>query len=263
MRQTDRTGLLADSPSAFVGCSDVKSTPSRRGRAPYAMTNRGLFLKLMAVPWGPDTYLARLDCTYEQQYTNCSGIFLRRLNEDDQYARIAVDRRSIVSWSRLTWDVGMSNTTRSGKYDALIEINVRQKITTSDMSFFKERVDGFRIQKELLDMKDFIKSKSLGALGKLRSHDELYAVIQDWWEMDERTHPMMWRDFRLIRPLLLRSDCRSVRIMVLGFDFDHNPVCFMGSKSQVQKMQVGNDFEILVHGGKRFDGLVHVEFGIW
>lgn len=188
MGRTDRTGLLADSPSAFVSCSNVKPSSSPWNRAPYAMTNRGLSLKLMAVPWGPDTYAARLNCTYEQQYTKPLGIYLRRLDEEDQYARVAVDKRSIVVWPRFIWATGMSKTPRSGRSRGFININVRQNITTSNTNVFKGRVNGFRIHKELLDRSFFVETKRLRTLGKLWSHDELYVTVQDWWELNEETH---------------------------------------------------------------------------
>lgn len=40
----------------------------------------------------------------------------------------------------------------------------------------------------------------------------------------------MSRDFRLFRPLRLGGYCRLVKTMILGFDFYHNPVCFMSAR---------------------------------
>ena len=205
------------------------------------MTNRGLSLKLRAVPWGPDTYVARLNCTYEQQYTKCLGIFLRRLDEDDQYARVGGSGRSIVVWPRSRWDNGTSRTPMSGKSRGLIAVNVRQNIAASDTNVFKKRVNGFRIHRELLHRDDFIRTKLVRGQKKLRSHDKLYAIVQDGWE---RTNPENSRHFRLFRPLLLRTDRgQQAKIMVLGFHFDHSPVCFMGEVSSEYEMGRIENFE--------------------
>ena len=220
IRRVDQPGLLADSPSAFVNCFKVKTTSSRKGRAPYTMTNRGLCLRLMAVCWVPDTYAARLDCTYEQQSTKCLGIFLRRLDEDDQYARVAVNGHTIVVWPRSVWDDGMSETRRSVKLRGLIEINVRQNITASNTNAFKERVNGFRVHKDFFTRKN-------KPLRWPRSQDKPYTMVKNWIEVDKKIHPKMSQQFRLSNTLRVGCRYSTVRVMILGFDFDHNPVCFM------------------------------------
>ena len=228
VRRVDQPGLLADNPSAFVNCSKVNATSSRKGRAPYTVTNRGLSLKLMAVCWVPDTYAARLECTYEQKSTKCLGIFLRRLDEDDQYARVAVNGRDIFVWPRSVWDDGMSETPRSAKLRGVIEINVRQKVTASNTNAFKERVNGFRIHREFF-------TREHGPLRRLRSQDELYTTVKKWREMDEETNPNMSQQFRLTNILRISRRHSVICAMILGFDFDHNPVCFMTASYHIME----------------------------
>ena len=222
--RTEQPGLLADSPSAFVNCWNVIPTSSRRGRAPYAMTNRGLSLKLSAVPWGPDTYAARLDCSHEYESTKCLGIFFRRLYEDDQYARVGVDGHSVVIWPHFVWRGASLELPRSEHIRGLIDINVRQQITASNTNAFKERVYGFRIHKEL-----FARSLDL--------YDKLPKVVEAWREMEETNDTRMWRHFRLINTFSINCQDSKVRVMSLGFDFDHNPVCFVATSYELNLMR--------------------------
>ena len=219
IRRIDQPGLLADSPSAFVNCFDVRRASSRRGCAPYSMTNRGLSLKLMAFPWGPDTYLARLECTYEQQSTHRLGIFLRRLDEDDQYARVAVNGRPIFLHKLLFLGQGISETPRFKKLYGLIEINVRQKITASNTNAFKERVYGFHIHKELWATNH-------------RSDDELHGIVESTVEFQDILDPWIMLHFHPIDILDINHQDSKVWVMSLGFDFDHNPVCFMATSCE-------------------------------
>ena len=89
----DQTGLLADSPDAFFLCQNVRVSNSRGGHSSYTMTNRGLSCSFIVLPFIVDTYLARLDCTDEPQVHDEPhfGMFLRKLADDDQYARVRVD----------------------------------------------------------------------------------------------------------------------------------------------------------------------------
>lgn len=91
-------GLLADSPAAFQNCQYMRTITSRKRCSPYSLTNRGLSIKLMATPFTTDTYLVLLDCAdgllpahdgpADEWDGFHLGMFLRRLDEDDQYARV-------------------------------------------------------------------------------------------------------------------------------------------------------------------------------
>ena len=60
----NQPGLLADSPESFANLHNIVPVPSRKGRASYSVTNRGLSMRCMATPFRTDTYLVRLDCVY-------------------------------------------------------------------------------------------------------------------------------------------------------------------------------------------------------
>ena len=222
VRRTDQPGLLADSPSAFVNCFNVISTSSRRGRTPYTMTNRGLSLKLMAVPWALDTYAASLDCTYEHHAPERLGICLRRLDEDDQYARVAVDGGNIVVLPRSVWDSDVSGRPGTGHFRRLIEVNVRQKIVALDTNAFKKRVHGFRIDKEI-------------CARSLSTPYELHGILDKSREVDNMVEARIRRHFRPIDFLSVECQNSQVRVMSLEFDFDHNPVCLLAKSRELIK----------------------------
>ncbi|KAK8064644.1 hypothetical protein PG994_007282 [Apiospora phragmitis] len=111
-------GLLARAPEDFAACGNVKTVRPKKGRSAYRLTNRGVEITLNLTPWTLDTYLARIHCNDPTSLPNSvpiqgnmSGVFLRRLDEDDQYARVNVDGEEIknnvrppLSWERLGRD---------------------------------------------------------------------------------------------------------------------------------------------------------------
>ena len=214
------------------------------------MTNRGLSLKLMAVSWVPDTYVARLDCTYQRQSTKRLGIFLRRLDEDDQYARVAVNGHTIVVWPRSAWDDSVSETTGSGKLPGLIEINVRQTITPSNTNAFKDRINGFRVPMEFF-------TKEYETLRRLQSNDQLHTIIKKWREIDEKIYPKLSQQFRLTNTLRIRSRSCNVKDLILGLDFDQNPICLMGAYGQ--NLIDGESFEDILYREDGNNQCIHSE----
>lgn len=65
------------------------------------MTNRGLSIHLNITPWSADTYLAYLECSTRRMISGSLkslriGIYLRRLSEDDQYARIDLNGEDLL-----------------------------------------------------------------------------------------------------------------------------------------------------------------------
>ena len=79
------SGLLAPSPSAFSTCSDIVPTVTLRA---FGLSNLGLSISLPTYPYVMDTYLAFLECTNGGQPDSRYAIFLARLSEKDQYARV-------------------------------------------------------------------------------------------------------------------------------------------------------------------------------
>ena len=83
-------GLLADSPTEFKECSRTIISKSKLNRIPYLMTNMGLSIELLMIPYAMDTYLAALDCESDSNGER-TGIFLTQMPENNQFARVVVD----------------------------------------------------------------------------------------------------------------------------------------------------------------------------
>lgn len=148
----DQPVLLADSPEAFVDCQYTKPMTSRNGRSAYSLTNRGLSIKLMAAQFTTDTYIVRLDCVNGLLPADAGpidgyrlGMFLRRLNEDDQYIRVKHEGRRFMQLKGSFWDPEASSHLRSPRPIEQIEVNVRQQFADLDPSNYKDRINGFRI----------------------------------------------------------------------------------------------------------------------
>lgn len=83
------TGLLARSPADFSDCAGIVAARQRWNHQPYQMTNRGLSVEMPMVPWGPETFMAALDCEDARaQDGGRVGIYLRMLQDEGQYARV-------------------------------------------------------------------------------------------------------------------------------------------------------------------------------
>ena len=109
------TNLLADSPAEFRTCQLIRTMPHPRTISPdpemsfrakpHTMTNRGLSIRFMALHDNVDIYLVRLNCTVAKlphetssligNKDDCLGIFIQRLDEDDQYVRVQSYGKSI------------------------------------------------------------------------------------------------------------------------------------------------------------------------
>jgi hypothetical protein len=87
------SGLLATSPSQFVKCQEVvRSSKELVSTGGFSITNVGLSIQLITVPWGMETYLAILNCSSMRfPPGNRLGIFLERLSssrDEEQFARV-------------------------------------------------------------------------------------------------------------------------------------------------------------------------------
>ena len=219
----DQPGLLADSPEAFAKCQHIKTKISRKGHSPYSMTNRGLSIKLMATPFTTDTYLVRLDCADGLSSDNDDpadglrlGMFLRRLGEDDQYARVTNDGGTFWQLKASTWDEGSLKALGASRPVEQIEINVRQRFTGLSLGDQKDRVNGFRIATpELLEA---------SSSGKDR-----FSISAPIWDPQEYTMSLNAGDYGTVGLLDISKQNREVKVIKLGFDFDYNPVCFIAT----------------------------------
>ena len=161
IHRSNQPGLLADEPKAFRHCQSVIAVNKRRGRAPYSMTNRGLSIKLLANPYTVDTYLVCLDCVDGSLplgevpvFENFRlGIFLRRLNEDDQFARVEHEGKTFLQLPASDWTSTMSgvvylgvSSPRSSTWPVeRVQINVRQYMNSFPTPEVDDLINGFQI----------------------------------------------------------------------------------------------------------------------
>lgn len=237
IHRNGQPGLLADSPAAFENCQHIRTMPSREGSSAYSLTNRGLSIKLLATQFSTDTYMVRLDCfdallPADGGPTNefRLGMFLRRLDEDDQYARIKQNGKTFMQLKASTWDHEAPNV-RSAPPVQQIEINVQQRITESNTNSYKDRINGFRIATPEL----FERSSS----GKDR-----FSVAASSWNPQDRIMSKEPGEHRIISKGLgefgsvgfldIRQQDRKIKIIQLGFDFEYNPVCFIAASAGLQ-----------------------------
>ncbi|KAL8992573.1 MAG: hypothetical protein Q9169_006995 [Polycauliona sp. 2 TL-2023] len=111
IQNNNQFSLLATSPVAFKDCHRTRTLISRTSCATYSVTNGGISGRFQALPYVPDTYIVKLNCTNEPAQEDIHPhhqrqvcIFLRMLVEADQYARVSVDGQSIVHEKALNWD---------------------------------------------------------------------------------------------------------------------------------------------------------------
>lgn len=121
IHRSNQPGLRADKPKAFGCCGSSRAVNTQLGRLPFSMTNRGLSIKLLATPYTTDTYLVRVDCAdgpvprEERPLAHFHlGMFLRRLNEDDQFARVEHKGKTFVQLHATTWIPVMSRQVSHG-----------------------------------------------------------------------------------------------------------------------------------------------------
>jgi len=135
----DEPGLPADSPDAFATCARMEAMTSRKGRSPYSLTNRGLSIVLTATPFMTDTYLVRLECVdrhilveEEEGKQMRLGMFLRRLDEDDQFIRVRHNGNTFSQAKASFWDEDTWRKTMTGRPVQPMQVYVRQKLPTNN-----------------------------------------------------------------------------------------------------------------------------------
>lgn len=230
-----RSGLLATAPEDFATCGSVKSTRLRKGRSAYRVTNRGVEITLNLTPWTLDTYFARIHCN--DLAANASdpaaggpmaGIFLQRLEEDDQYARIEVEGQEVVNNVRqpLNW--------QDNRWDNLArEVPVYVRRTRGpQLDFTGARMYGYRIHGELLERTS--KGEPLftfqGPKGFL--FDDYTRTV---------TIPNGSGSMGLIANMDISQQGKEICEIKLCFDFGFNPVLFLATSGAIgQKVKIFN-----------------------
>ncbi|KAI1101313.1 HET-domain-containing protein [Jackrogersella minutella] len=195
-------GLLALSPSAFKDCQTVRGFIRRSGNSPFSMTNRGISITLKLTPWVQNTYMADIHCWERPDKDGAIyklGIFLRRLEADDQYARVAVNGE----------DFYHSHPKIQKLHSNIVPIYVRQFRGGEEAKRFADSdlVNGFQIHKDLLP--EVLLGKGYWGLGRQvltfkPGKNESYNV----GEFTFLKHP-------------------RIKVARLGFDFEFNPTILL------------------------------------
>jgi hypothetical protein len=243
----ENPGLLATKTRQFQGCGSVKNAISRRGRSAFAMTNRGVSITLNLTQWTLDTYVARVhfaDLTSREGEPVESeepetGIFLRRLEEDNQYARVAVARQEFVQLSRVG---GQTRNAQQQGRDLPIFIRqaaLRPSELRSELSFgcaperildhTFEREYGFRLCEDLIEL-DKTGKPTITLLGANKGIK---------WNARERT---LTTDAGSIRSdtlciLNISNQGKKIKYIKLCFDFGFNPVIFLAESSAFDRKE--------------------------
>ncbi|KAL8838637.1 MAG: hypothetical protein Q9170_002045 [Blastenia crenularia] len=245
--ERDQTGLLADSPASFANCRDVKALTMRRGRLPYSMTNRGLSCKLVAKPFVTDTYLVRLDCL---DYANEAvyraafggdhfpqyhmGIFLRRLDEDDQYARVEHQGNTFIHATAATW-----NKLPSANILALVKSQKakEEKDFPEVFRYIKAHVSQYNLkpsEEQCVARLNGFRIATQKWLQRSSSGEPLFSVSDSVWDSQKSTMCRRAGQHGYMGTLdVTRQRCR-IQQLQLGFDFEYNPVCFIFGATELR-----------------------------
>lgn len=232
IKDTQPSGLLADSPEAFATCQKVVSRNSRHGRSAYSLTNRGLSVQLPATPCSTDTYLVQLECDDVQlpvpvdiygQGELRLGIYVVRLDEDDQYARVSHDGeayRRVLPMVRPAMPPFVLGSSQSPQAVKMMQMNIREDSTAirSLVNPPIQRLDGFRIA-----------SFAWSSPGPRQSID--FNVLDCDWDAAQRVLSKKHGSYGTVGILHVNdADC-PFEMLKLGFDFLCNPVCFIAAKT--------------------------------
>lgn len=232
IQQDHQTGLLADSPAAFAECHHTKCVTRRQNHFPFSNTNRGLSCKFVTLPFIVDTYLVRIDCTnYRHGSSNSSEVsgldvmamFLRRLNEDDQYIRVRHDGETFQKWPSSELERSFRRHSqhdlrwqghgwwRSGQ----LVFNVRARNPDPDSNILLTRFNGFRLVVRDIPVDAFA--------------DEVLEVQDCDWDAKNRTLSLKPMHFGYVGTVNLQLG-QGIGAISLGFDTGYNPVCFVATE---------------------------------
>ena len=89
-------GVFASSPDNFLGSEDVVPFPSKPGRQPLSMTNKGVRIEVPVLADPPDSApYAILDCQINSDFSGAIGIPLTPTRDDSTFIRNAFEERII------------------------------------------------------------------------------------------------------------------------------------------------------------------------
>ena len=207
-------GLLAKSPASFRHSHKVIVSKSKFSRMSYSVKNLGLKITLPMLPWAMDTYLATPDC--EQIGGHRIGIYLRPLEEEDQYARVSLNNND-----RETVD---SSIIRKSQYK---KIYVQQRIWGHPPPI--GRLYGFWLRSFPPPCKD--------ENGKTT----YFVTSYNEWDSKKRLFQLPKSEHGTAGIITYYSEIGPITLK-LGFDFIFNPVCQFGpgleTKEDSSKLQI-------------------------
>lgn len=226
--------LLARSPLAFAGCSNIWSISTRHGRKPFSITNRGVSITLRMTPWDADTYLAVLNCgtpDYLSYEEGSVGIFLRRLYEEDSYIRISVQDEDVVHNVRKRIGSAKDASLFAHPDFRFKEtlVNVPQaRLSPRQMLFYQRKVYGFRLAESLFGQtSDGRKSCEI-----MPGHGCEYIEAERMVVKHTGT-PMRG-------PLLtiyIHDETRRIRRARIFMDDSFNPICFLAEATAIRRQE--------------------------
>lgn len=230
-------GLLARTPEDFAGCGSVKIVRPKKGRSAYTMTNRGVEITLNLTLWTLDTYLARIHCNAPVSLPNSapvegnvSGIFLKRLDEGDQYARVSVDGEEVKS--NVKPALGWESSGRDA-YSRDVSIYVRQPKATMP-ELVAVHTFGYRICSTLLR-----RNSKNEPLFKISGPPVL--IWDDATRLVTISNGSGSRGW--IATIDVWRQSKKLSQLKLCFDFEFNPVLFIAASCAVGGKSLANKNE--------------------
>ena len=205
-------GLLAPNPDAFAMYGDMKPLIFRdEERQPYALTNKGIALQVHNMwRYAVDTWVTTIFCWQNGEAQDFWGIFLRKLERNNHFARVQVQGKSLANnilvRSLLDSEKSIFKTPQT--------IDIRQAFNLHlEQDDLLERLNGFRIGRSLLQ------TTAEGI--------PIYRFDGNTWDPTIRTWTAeVGRDWEKAK-LCLDISAYGTRIkkIILGFDHDFNPWC--------------------------------------
>lgn len=223
--------------AAFENAKGIESVRTRRGRSAYSITNRGVSITFTLIPWSTDTYLAPLNCAYRFILDERGagdgrlGIFLRRLYEDDQFARIEFDGEDLL----LSLSQRLTASQRDLSTSWNTTINVRQtRISGPDMTFLEY---GFRISERLL-------GRDAQGADRLAIQGRAGGLV---WSAPQRILALAngSKNYNNFPILDMSTQHKKIKLIRFGFNHNFDPFCFLAESTAIDE-----DFRVLNKSGQ-------------
>ncbi|KAK5626878.1 hypothetical protein RRF57_002593 [Xylaria bambusicola] len=237
-------GLLAHSPEAFSDAADTRSQARSRVQSPYTATNQGLSITLLLTPWTADTYVALLECFKVYDSGNIGlGIFLRRLRQDDQYARVSYSNcstilidnrflRKVQPIRKVTVYVKQNHHLTRG----FVIVSNSSTLGINYLDTPRPRIYGYCII-----------FPGLGGIMRRIQRSLVEVPAGNDWDPNTSTMVMKEGGSGIVGVLNLEAFDIDLRMIKLGFDFDYNPVVAVIEKTVSQSLAFDSFYHMSNH----------------